>query len=108
MAIDKLTDENFENEVLKSDKPYLAIFSATEWCNPCKMLHQSLPEFEQKIGDLIKIGELDIDLSPNTPTRYSCRSVPSIFLFKSGEAVATTTGAKTPEDLASWVKSNLG
>ena len=53
MAIDKLTDENFENEVLKSDKPYLAIFSATEWCNPCKMLHQSLPEFEQKIGDLI-------------------------------------------------------
>ena len=76
MAIDKLTDENFENEVLKSDKPYLAIFSATEWCNPCKMLHQSLPEFEQKIGDLIKIGELDIDSSPNTPTRYSCRSLP--------------------------------
>ncbi|MAD14359.1 MAG: thiol reductase thioredoxin, partial [Pelagibacteraceae bacterium] len=67
-----------------------------------------LPEFEQKIGDLIKIGELDIDASPNTPTRYSCRSVPSIFLFKAGEAVATTTGAKTPEDLASWVKSNLG
>ena len=67
MAIDKLTDENFENEVLKSDKPYLAIFSATEWCNPCKMLHQSLPEFEQKIGDLIKIGELDIDLI----TQYS-------------------------------------
>ena len=45
MAIDKLTDENFENEVLKSDKPYLAIFSATEWCNPVKCyisLYQSL------------------------------------------------------------------
>ena len=41
MAIDKLTDENFENEVLKSDKPP-SNFSATEWCNPCKMLHQSL------------------------------------------------------------------
>jgi thioredoxin 1 len=108
MAIDKLTDENFENEVLKCEKPYLAIFSATSWCAPCKMLHASLPEFETKIGDIIKIGEMDIDSSPNTPTKYSCRSVPSIFLFKAGEAVATTTGAKTPEDLANWVKSNLG
>lgn len=108
MAINKLTDENFESEVLKSDKPYLAIFSATSWCKPCQLLHSSLPDFEKKIGDDVKIGEMDIESSPNTPTKYSCRSVPSIFLFKAGEAVATTTGALTPDDLTNWVKSNLG
>jgi len=103
----KVTDENFDSTIDNKEKPVLIKFGA-EWCGHCKMVGPILDELSEEMSDQIVIGDHDIDHSPNAPTKFGVRGVPTMLLFKAGEAVATTTGAKSPEDLASWVKSNLG
>ncbi len=105
MAIIQVTDENFEAEVLNNDKPVLLDFWA-EWCGPCKMIGPVLEEISAERDDIV-IAKMNIDDNPETPTSFGVRSIPTLLIFKGGEAVATTMGAKPKAQLSAWVDSSI-
>lgn len=93
MAILKITKENFESEVINSDKPVMVDFFAT-WCGPCKMLHPVVEALSEEVTD-VKIGELDIDEQAELAEKYRIMTVPSLVLFKNGEAVDKLAGVQS-------------
>lgn len=93
MAILKITKENFESEVVNSDKPVMVDFFAT-WCGPCKMLHPVVEALSEEVTD-VKIGELDIDEQAELAEKYRIMTVPSLVLFKNGEAVDKLVGVQS-------------
>jgi thioredoxin 1 len=106
MATIAVTDASFEDDVLKAGKPVLLDFWA-QWCGPCKMIGPVLEEISDERDDII-IAKMDIDANPEVPTRFGVRSIPTILIFKDGEPVATTMGAKPKAQLASWIDSAVG
>ena len=106
MATLKITDENFDTEVLKSSKPIVVDFWA-EWCGPCKQIGPALEEISDEMGDKVIIAKHNIDQEPNTPTKYGIRGIPTMLLFKNGELKATKVGASTKSNIVSWIEENL-
>jgi len=106
MATVNVTDENFDTEVLKSDKPILVYFW-TEWCGPCKQIGPTLEEISNEMSNEITIAKHNIDNEPNTPTKYGVRGIPTMLLFKGGELKATKVGATTKSNIVSWIKENI-
>tara|TARA_B100001013_G_C24377483_1_gene350712 strand:- start:14 stop:331 length:318 start_codon:yes stop_codon:yes gene_type:complete len=105
MTTKNITDENFETEVLKADKPTLVDFWA-EWCNPCKQLSPILEEISNEM-DQVAFAKHNIDEQPNMPTKYGVRGIPTMLLFKGGELKATKVGATTKSNIVSWIKENI-
>ena len=97
-----ITDENFDTEVLKSDKPIVVDFWA-EWCGPCKQIGPMLEEISNEMTNEIIIAKHNIDNEPNTPTKYGVRGIPTMLLFKGGELKATKVGATTKSNIVSWI-----
>ena len=106
MATVNITDENFDTEVLKSDKPIVVDFWA-EWCGPCKQIGPMLEEISNEMTNEIIIAKHNIDTEPNTPTKYGVRGIPTMLLFKGGELKATKVGATTKSNIVSWIKENI-
>ena len=106
MTTVNVTDENFDVEVLKSDKPILVDFWA-EWCGPCKQIGPTLEEISDEMANEIIVAKHNIDNEPNTPTKYGVRGIPTMLLFKSGELKATKVGATTKSNIVSWIKENI-
>ena len=106
MATKKITDENFETDVLKSSKPTVVDFWA-EWCGPCKQIGPVLEEISNEMQDQVVIGKHNIDEEPNVPTRYGVRGIPTMLLFKDGQLKATKVGATTKSNIVSWIKENI-
>ena len=106
MATVNVTDENFDVEVLKSDKPILVDFWA-EWCGPCKQIGPTLEEISDEMSNEIIVAKHNIDNEPNTPTKYGVRGIPTMLLFKGGELKATKIGATTKSNIVSWIKENI-
>jgi thioredoxin 1 len=106
MATKKITDESFEAEVLKADKPTLVDFWA-EWCGPCKNLEPILEEISNEMGDQVIFTKHNIDEEPNMPTKYGVRGIPTMLIFKGGELKATKVGATTKSNILSWIKENI-
>jgi thioredoxin 1 len=106
MTTVNVTDENFDIEVLKSDKPILVDFWA-EWCGPCKQIGPTLEEISNEMSNEITIAKHNIDNEPNTPTKYGVRGIPTMLLFKGGELKATKVGATTKSNIVSWIKENI-
>ena len=106
MATKNVTDENFEKEVLKADKPALVDFWA-EWCGPCKQLAPILEEISIEMSKQVFFAKHNIDEQPNMPTRYGIRGIPTMLIFKNGELKATKVGATTKSNIVSWIKENL-
>lgn len=94
----KFTDDNFESEVLKSDKPCLVDFFAT-WCGPCKTMGPIIEEIANEYDGKVKVGKLDIDENPNMVSKYQIMSVPTMIVFKNGEPVKTFVGLTEKEDI---------
>jgi thioredoxin 1 len=85
------TDQNFAEEVLKSDKPVMVDFWAT-WCGPCVMAGPVVDELANDYLGKIKIGKLDVDANQNTASEYGVMSIPTVILFKDGKEVARKVG----------------
>lgn len=101
-----VSDDNFEEEVLKSSAPVLVDYWA-EWCGPCKMIAPVLDEIADEYEGKLKIAKLNIDDNPNTPPRYGIRGIPTLMLFKDGEVEATKVGAVSKSQLTAFIDSNI-
>lgn len=101
-----LTDDNFEEEVLKSTVPVLVDYWA-EWCGPCKMIAPILDEVSEEYGEKVKIGKLNIDDNPGIPPKYGIRGIPTLMLFKDGNVEATKVGAVSKSQLTDFINSSL-
>lgn len=99
-----VTDNEFETEVLKADGPVMVDFWA-EWCGPCKALSPIVDEVANEMGDKLKIVKINIDESPNAPTKYGVRGIPTLMMFKGGEVVDTRVGGMSKSQLNEWLKS---
>ena len=106
MATKAITDESFDSDVIKSNKPTVVDFWA-EWCGPCKQIGPVLEEISDEMKDQIVIAKHNIDQEPNTPTKYGIKGIPTMLLFKGGELKATKVGATTKSNIISWIKENI-
>ncbi len=106
MALVTLTDDNFEEEVLKSDKPVLIDFWAT-WCGPCRIIAPIVEEMASEYEGKAKIGKLDVDSNQQTSIKYGVRSIPTLLIFKDGEVKETIIGAVPKANLVAKLESVL-
>lgn len=102
----EVTDQNFESEVLNSDKPVIVDFWA-EWCAPCKQIAPVIKDLAEVYGDRVKIAKMDIDSNPNTPGKYGIRAIPTILSFKDGKVVDQLQGVRPKADFEAAIKKLL-
>ena len=102
----KVTDESFDQVVLKSEKPFLQRFTA-EWCGPCKMIAPMLEELSVELADKVSFGVHNNDDEPNTPTRFGVRGITTMLLFKGGKVVDTKVGASSKQQIKDWILSKI-
>ena len=100
------TDDNFETEVLKSDKPVLVDFWAP-WCGPCKAIGPIIEEIAAQFKDSLKVMKLNVDDNQKTAVNYAVRSIPTIVLFKEGKVLDTLIGLVPKTRLEDFVKKAL-
>jgi thioredoxin 1 len=98
MGTKKVTDETFEADVLKSDKPVLVDYWA-EWCGPCKMVAPVLEAIAEEHGDKLAIVKLNVDENPVVTQKYSIMNIPTLGVFVGGEVVKELVGARSKSAL---------
>jgi len=96
------TDDNFEQEVLKSDLPVIVDFTAT-WCGPCKALSPIIEQLATELDGKVRVGKLDIDDAPAIAGKYGIRGVPTVMVFKQGKTAAQHVGLTTKQKLVELV-----
>jgi thioredoxin 1 len=106
MSLSVLNDDNFSTEVLESNVPVMVDFYAT-WCGPCKALSPIVEKLAGEFDGRIKVGKLNIDEAPQTPSQFAVRAVPTIVFFKDGKAVDTLVGLKRESELRQRIESLL-
>jgi thioredoxin 1 len=103
-VVSKVSDSNFEAEVLKSTEPVVVDFWA-EWCGPCRMIAPALEEIAGTMNGKVKIVKLNVDESPVTAQKYGIMSIPTLMLFKNGEPASRQVGAAPKQKLEQWINS---
>ena len=101
-----VTDDSFEDDVLKSGTPVLVDYWA-DWCGPCKMIAPVLEEVAEQFDGKVTIAKLNIDENPTTPPKFGIRGIPTLMLFKDGEVEATKVGAVSKSQLIAFIDSNV-
>ena len=104
--IHHISDDSFQEEVLDSELPVLVDYWA-EWCGPCKMIAPILDEVAQEYSGKLKIAKLNIDDKQLTPPKFGIRGIPTLMLFKGGNAEATKVGALSKSQLTAFIDSNI-
>lgn len=105
-SIVHVTDDNFEDVVLKSDLPVLVDYWA-EWCGPCKALAPVLDEVSTEYAGRVRVAKLNIDENPVTPSKFGIRGIPTLMIFKDGNVAATRVGALSKSQLTALIDSNI-
>jgi len=98
----KVTDESFDQDVLKSGKPVLVDFWA-EWCGPCKQIAPALEQIAAELGGQVTVAKVNIEDSPSTPSRYGVRGIPTLMLFKDGQMASMKVGAMPKQKILDWL-----
>ena len=106
MAIVTVTDDSFEQDVLKAPGPVLVDYWA-EWCGPCKQIAPILDDVARDMGEQLTIAKLNIDESGKTPQKYGVRGIPTLMLFKDGQVAATRVGAMSKSALTEWISQSI-
>ncbi|RYE06013.1 MAG: thioredoxin [Rickettsiaceae bacterium] len=101
-----VTDDSFEQEVIKSDIPVLVDFWA-EWCGPCKMLTPIINDLSKDLAGKIKIVKMNIEQNPEIPSSFHIRSIPTLMLFKDGQNIASKLGMLPKASIEEWIDSSL-
>ena len=104
MGVGKVSDADFETEVLKANEPVVVDFWA-EWCGPCKMIAPALEEIAGSLGGKVKIVKLNVDESPATAQKYGIMSIPTLMMFKGGQLASRQVGAAPKQKLEQWITS---
>jgi len=102
--IKHVSDASFEQDVLKASGPVLVDFWA-EWCGPCKMIAPVLDDLADEYAGKLTIAKLNIDSNTQTAPKYGVRGIPTLIIFKGGEAVGTKVGALSRSQLAAFIDS---
>lgn len=105
MALE-ITDANFDEVVLKSDKPVLVDFWA-EWCGPCRMVGPVVEEISKDFGDKAVVGKVNVDNNPEISMKFGIRNIPALLFFKNGEIVDKQIGAVPKSVLADKLNKQL-
>jgi len=101
-----LTDQNFEQEVLKSEKPVL-VDMYSDWCPPCKIISPFVEKIAEEFSEKIKVGKMNVEESPLTASQYGIEAIPTLLFFKNGKVIDKIVGAVPYKVLEEKVKQNL-
>jgi thioredoxin 1 len=102
MSTVKVTDESFDQDVLKADKPVLVDFWAT-WCGPCMQIGPALEQISDELASQVTIAKVNIEDSPETPSRLGVKGIPTMMLFKGGEIASMKVGAMSKAKIVEWL-----
>ena len=100
MSVLIINEENFEDEVMKCERPVLVDFFA-EWCGPCKMMSPVIDKIAEELGESVKVGKVNTDENMDLAERFNIMSIPTIMIFKNGEVTKTFNGVTSKSDILS-------
>jgi thioredoxin 1 len=106
MATTKVSDDTFDEEVLKASVPVVVDFWA-EWCGPCKSIAPALEEIADELAGTVKIVKLNVDENVQVPSQYGIRGIPTLILFKDGKVADQKVGALPKAKLKDWIATQL-
>ena len=102
MAVGKVSDADFDSEVLKAASPVVVDFWA-EWCGPCKMIAPALEEIASEHDGKLQVAKLNVDENPQTAAKYGIQSIPTLMIFKDGQMASRQIGAAPKQKLEQWI-----
>lgn len=103
MSTVSVTDETFEQSVLKADGPVLVDFWA-EWCGPCKQIAPALEQISDELAGIMTVAKVNIEDSPMTPGKYGVRGIPTMMLFRNGQMASMKVGALPKQKILEWLQ----
>jgi len=104
--IKNVSDASFDADVIKSGQPVLVDYWAA-WCGPCKMIAPLLEQVASEYADRLTVAKLNVDENPDTAAKYGIRGIPTLMLFKDGQAAATKVGALSKSQLTAFLDGAL-